>query len=471
MWTLILIGVLGGLVTGVSPCVLPMLPIIFFASGTESTPARPDREPPKVDLDLARPPPTSVAAPPRRWRSSTRPALIVSGLILSFSVFALIGSLLLTALGLPQDFLRGAGLLALLVVGASLIFPQVEELLQRPFRRLPRICGAGRGNAFVLGLGLGTLYVPCAGPVLAAITIAGASGSITGGVVVLTVAFAIGMAVPLFCFALAGRGIGRRVARYRPRARRFRVAGGVVMMVLAVALAFNLTDRLQRALPDYTQALQERVQANPAALDALADLEPSSSSPAPSSAPAGSGSAQPSSPSQECTSGAPVLTNCGPAPAIRGVNRWFNTQDGVALSLDGLRGKVVLVEFWAFSCINCQRALPHVKQWDAAYRSAGLQVIGIHTPEFAFEREPDNVAASIDDMGITYPVALDNLAQTWTGYHNRWWPAMYLIDATGTIRHLQIGEGGYGITERLIRELLVSATPSVRLAAPLEPAG
>ena len=463
MVTLILIGFLGGLITGVSPCVLPMLPVIFFAGGSGTADAgqpgtTATRVPafatvggPAPDSRSAATGPGTVGDRPRRSR---RPLKIIAGLILSFSVFTLAGSFLLTALGLPQDFLRWAGLVVLSIIGLGLIFPRVEEIIQRPFARLPKINRRGvDGNAFVLGLGLGTLYVPCAGPVLAAITVAGTTGRIDARIVELTVSFAVGVAVPLFFFALAGNRIGARLTAYRTRARKFRLAGGVLMIALAIALAFNLTDVLQRALPNYTQGLQNQVESNDTAKGALAQL----------------GNDTPSQ-AQDCKSGATTLMNCGKAPSIVGITQWFNTPGNRPLTLTGLKGKVVLVDFWTYSCINCQRTLPYVEAWDKAYAAAGLQVIGVHTPEFSFEKVPSNVAAGIKQLGVHYPVAMDNSAQTWTNYHNSYWPAEYLIDATGTVRHVNFGEGDYAGTEGLIRQLLAQESPDTALPAPTDAA-
>ena len=474
-----LVGLLGGLVTGISPCILPMLPVIFFAGGVEG--ARGGAVPSTLFAGLpqavsvggrggagagaaaTRTPSPSSSQPPSsttaaRARRSWRPYLVISGLVLSFSLFTLLGSLLLTALGLPQDLLRWAGIVLLVVLGVGMIVPRVEEVLERPFRRVAAL-GARRGaarqdrGAFVLGLGLGVLYVPCAGPVLAAITVAGATGDIGPGTVALTVSFAVGAALPLLAFALAGRRVAERVRAFQRHARGIRVAGGVVVIALAGALALNLPAALQRALPDYTGALQQRVDENEAVREAL-DL--------------GGLVTDENRELSKCSNGAPVLEECGPAPEIRGIDTWLNTPDGEALSIEGLRGTVVLVDFWTYSCINCQRAIPHVNAWYERYRDvgAGFEVVGVHTPEFAFERETRNVVAGAQDLGVTYPVAQDNSYATWTAYRNRYWPAQYLVDADGTVRHIRFGEGGYEDTERLLRELLADANPGVELPAP-----
>ncbi|WP_427892244.1 cytochrome c biogenesis protein CcdA [Kribbella sp. GL6] len=420
MLTLAFIGLIGGLITGVSPCVLPMLPIIFFAGTTGSA---------------------------ERVRRDWRPVRIIAGIVVSFSVFTLTGSVILSALGLPDDFLRWVGLIVLAVVGLGLIVPALGHLIERPFYRLPKLNRQDSG-AFVLGLGLGTLYVPCAGPVLAAITVAGATGHIGWRTVVLTVSFAIGAALPLLIFASAGSRIAQRVKAYRDRARGFRIAGGVVMLVLAVALAFNITDLIQRSLPSYTSGLEQKVAENKTVQGALAPAIGNASTEL-----------------AKCTPGAAALAECGTAPAIQGTQQWFNSKP---VTLPELKGKVVLIDFWAYSCINCQRATPHLLAWDKAYRGLGLEIIGIHSPEFAFEKDAGNLAAAIRSAGIRYPVAQDNNLATWTAYRNQYWPAKYLIDANGVVRSIKFGEGSYGQTENQIRELLTQAHPGLKLPAPVD---
>lgn len=475
MLPLILIGFLGGLIAGLSPCVLPILPLIFFAGGTGTAENGQAQRMSSADDGAApatssAPIAASTAADRRRGRrparlrpdrlQDRRPMKIIAGLVLSFSLITLAGSLLLSALGLPQSFFRWAGLIVLVLVGLGLIFPRVQELISRPFARLPRSDPRRTdGNAFVLGIGLGALYVPCAGPVLAAIAIAGSTGRIDGRIVFLTLAFAAGVAVPLFFFAAAGHRMAAKLAGYRSRARRFRTVGGVVMIVLAAALAFNLTDALQRAVPDYTQDLRAAVET----------IEPA----APPATESASRRAEGSGALKDCAPAAVSLARCGAAPSFQDINRWFNTPDGKALTVAELKGKVVLVTFWTYSCINCQRTLPHVESWYSAYADQGLEVIGIHTPEFAFEREPGNVQQGIADQHLTFPVAMDNSSSTWRNYRNSFWPAQYLIDASGIVRHVKFGEGDYAGSERLIRQLLAQARPGLNLPVPVEaqPAG
>lgn len=425
--SLIIIGLLGGLITGISPCILPVLPVIFLTGGAQSARFEGDGPAPA---------------------SRARPYLVILGLVTSFTVVTLIGSLVLGALNLPQDIIRWVGIAVLVLIGIGLIVPSVERLLEKPFQWIPQREVSNTRSGFGVGLALGAVFVPCAGPVLAAIIVAGSTGRIGIDTVLLTASFAVGVAVPLLFFALAGRTVIERIRAFRTRERALRVAGGIAMLALAVGLVFNVPQLLQRLVPDYTAGIQRDLTDNPDAQRALAlgglvtdenrDLD-------------------------KCTNGAAELESCGTAPSIRGIEQWLNTPDGAPVDLADLRGQVVLVDFWAYSCINCQRSIPHVVAWDEAYRDAGLQVIGIHSPEYSFEKDAGNVEAGAKSFGITYPVALDNSLATWTNYRNRYWPAHYLIDKEGVVRHIAFGEGNYAATEKLIRELLQDADPDAAL--------
>ena len=449
MLTLALIGLIGGLVTGISPCILPVLPVVFF-TGAQSARGTATAKSTVEGGGVA------VAERPARPQASRgRPYLVIAGLVVSFTLVTLFGSLLLSVLGLPQDVLRWAGLVVLALIGIGLIVPRFEHLLEKPFTWIPQRRPDATRGGFPLGLALGAVYVPCAGPVLAAITVAGSTGRIGLDTAVLTVTFALGAAIPLLVFALAGRRIAERLAAFRRRQRGIRVTAGIVMLALAVGLVFNLPQLLQRAVPDYTGGLQEEINNSEQVREALnlgglvndqnKDLG-------------------------KCSASATELERCGTAPDIKGIQQWFNTPGNRPLDLGQLRGDVVLIDFWAYSCINCQRSLPHVTAWDEAYRDAGLRVIGVHAPEYAFEKEPRNVETAADRFGIRYPVALDNSLATWTNYRNRYWPAHYLIDAEGTVRHIKFGEGDYDVTEKLIRELLRDADPDATLPAPTDTA-
>jgi cytochrome c biogenesis protein CcdA/thiol-disulfide isomerase/thioredoxin len=419
--TLAFIGLVGGLITGVSPCVLPMLPIIFIAGGDAS--AQKDR---------------------------FRPLKIILGVIVAFSIIALLGSAILSALGLPDDTLRYIGFVVLTVVGLGMLFPALGHLIEKPFYRLPKLSNGNKGP-FVLGLGLGTLYVPCAGPILAAIIVAGATGQIGFKTVVLTVAFAIGAAIPLLFFAAAGARISERVKAYRSRDRAFRVGSGIVLIALSFALLFNITDVIQRNVPSYTSGLETKVASSKAVQGALTGLQNNANKEL-----------------AKCTPGAAELTSCGQAPPFVDISRWYNTPGDKAIDVPAdTRGKVLLVDFWAYSCINCQRDQPYLNAWYKAYHHAGLEVIGTQSAEFSFEKSEKNVQGAINREHIAYPVALDPNDGTFTQYRNQYWPAKYLVDQNGTVRAINFGESNYAQIETQIRQLLQDANPGVQLPAPV----
>jgi cytochrome c biogenesis protein CcdA/thiol-disulfide isomerase/thioredoxin len=421
--SLALVGLLGGLITGISPCILPVLPVLFLSGGARG--ARLAQEGNK---------PAS---------GGRRPYLVVAGLVLSFSVFTLVGTLVLSALPIPETVIRWAGIIALALLGIGMIFPRFETILEKPFSRIPqRQVGTDRGG-FVLGLVLGAVYVPCAGPVIAAITIAGATGSIGFDTVVLTTSFAVGTAIPLLVFALAGRAVAERTAAFRRKRRALNMGAGIAAITLAGGLTFNLTDALQRAIPDYTAAISESIE---------------KAIPTPVIAPGGAAVSQRlTSCVEDAWTGQSGEQDCGPAPQLTGIQQWLNTPGNTSLDLQSLRGKVVLVDFWAFSCINCQRTIEHITAWHDTYQAQGFEVIGVHTPEYTFERDPGNVMEGADRLNVDYPIALDNNYSTWTDYGVAAWPTSFLIDANGTVRQVTIGEGGYETTEELIQTLLDEA--------------
>ena len=445
MVTLALVGFLGGLITGVSPCILPVLPVIFFSGTDQRFPSQGQQGGGESE---------SATKTKSSTRQRFRPYWVIGGLVLSFSAVTLVGSTVLSLLRLPQDAVRWAALVALVAIGLGLIFPRFEQFLEKPFARLPQKQTHDYGNGFGLGVALGVLYVPCAGPILAAIMVAGATARIGTGTLVLTCAFAFGAGLPLLVFALAGRQVAQRVNAFRARQRQLRIAAGLVTILLAVALVFNLPALLQQTIPDYTSSLQAKIASDHRIQEKL-DL--------------GGIVTDENAQLSHCSNGGTQLENCGPAPNLKGIAAWLNTPGDRPIDLKALRGKVVLIDFWAYSCINCQRAIPHVVGWYNTYHD-NFEVIGVHTPEYAFEKVPANVAKGAADLGITYPIALDNGYSTWTNYRNRYWPAEYLIDATGSVRHIKFGEGDYSGTEKLIRQLIAESAPGTRLPPPTDTA-
>ena len=399
MVVLLGVGFLAGLVTALSPCVLPVLPIVL-AGGA----------------------------------SGRRPLRIIVGLIGSFTVFTLGAAWLLGLLGLPQDLLRNFAIGLLFLVAATLLVPQIGDVAARPLERLARRPSGDLGGGFVLGVSLGLVFVPCAGPVLAAITVLAANHRVGGQAIALTLAYAFGAAVPLLAIATVGRSAAGRL---RSRAALVRAVSGVAIAAAALTIALGGDRHLQTLVPGYTDFFQRHVESSHSAAERLRKLTRSH----PVTARA----------TTHATTDTSGLRDYGPAPDFTGITTWLNSPP---LTLGRLRGKVVLVDFWTYSCINCLRTLPHVKAWAAKYGPDGLVVVGVHTPEFAFEHVVSNVRANARRLGVRYPVAVDNGYGTWNAWGNEYWPAEYLIDRRGHVREAHFGEGEYAATEKSIRTLL-----------------
>jgi cytochrome c biogenesis protein CcdA/thiol-disulfide isomerase/thioredoxin len=393
----VLVGIafVAGLVSGISPCILPVLPIVLAGSATGS----------------------------RR-----KPYAIVAGLVASFTAFTLAATALLSALGLPGDFLRNVAIGVVLAVALGLVWPRLGRLLERPFASLGRSRPSDTAGGFVLGVSLGLLYTPCAGPIIAAVATVAATRSFSAEAVFVTLAYALGHGLVLLAIAVAARR-GLSLAPLRARATAIRQALGVLVAAVAVVMVLGLDARLAANVPGYTRALQGLEESATAAtrLDELVGSE---------------------APKARETSD---LEDFGRAPDFAGIGLWLNSEP---LTLEQLRGKVLLLDFWTYSCVNCLRTLPYLTRWYETYRDSGFTIIGVHTPEFAFEREPANVRRAVEDLGIKYPVALDNGYETWNAWGNRYWPAEYFIDRRGHVRFAHFGEGAYEEKEAVIRELL-----------------
>jgi cytochrome c biogenesis protein CcdA/thiol-disulfide isomerase/thioredoxin len=418
---LVLIGVgfLAGIITAISPCVLPVLPILL-AGGA----------------------------------SGRKPLRIIAGLVSSFVVFTLFATWLLDELGLPQDLLRNLAIALLFVVAATLLIPRLAQLIEKPFAGLTRFRAGGGG--FILGASLGLVFVPCAGPVLAAISVKAATESVGWRVIVLTISYAAGAAVPMLLIAFGGQQLAGRL---RSQAPRLRLASGVVIAVVALAFAFNLDTRFQTLLPGYTAALQNPIEQSTTAERALESITHRKS--------ILTTTTTTTTPVAQPGPGASNLPILNPAaPEIIAGGQWFNSKP---LTLASLRGKVVLLDFWTYSCINCLRTLPHLESWYTAYHPYGLEIIGVHSPEFAFEHVAANVKAAIKRLGIKYPVVQDNNFATWNAYGNEYWPADYLIDQQGRIRAYSTGEGGYTEMEQNIAELLGASSATASSVPDLTP--
>ena len=403
MLILVPIAFAAGIITAFTPCILPVLPIVL-AGGAGST---------------------------------RRPYAIAAGLITTFTAFLLAGAWLWGLIGISAKHQVQIGAALLLALAVTLIVPKVGELVERPFRFFTRRRAGDLGGGFLLGASLGLVFIPCGGPVLATLTANAATDRVGGWIVAIAIAYAAGAAVPLLAIAHGSRGL---TTRFRQHAQTVRVAGGVLMAAAAVVIYQGWAENLQTKVPGYAQWVQDAIEGSSAAQDRLTRL---SGKPDAAFVPR----------EQQLASriGKVPLKDYGSAPEVHDVSAWINSRP---LSLPELRGKVVLVDFWTYSCINCLRTLPYLKAWDARYRSKGLVILGVHTPEFAFEHDLGNVRAAVKRLGIRYPVALDNSYGTWKAYSNQYWPADYLVDQEGRVRDVHFGEGDYAKTEQNIRRLL-----------------
>ena len=426
MALLILFGFIAGAATALSPCVLPVLPIALSAGATGG----------------------------RR-----RPLGIVAGLAVSFTFATVALVYVISALGLPDDFLRRLAIFVLLGFGIVLMVPPLAARLEARISRFASRAGVAHpdGEGFwsgtAIGASLGILYTPCAGPILAGVIIVSASTAFNAGRLAVAFAYGLGSAVVLYFLMLGGRKAISPLAR---RGAALQIAMGAIMVVVALGMLGNydvkFQNRIAADLPGFLVDPTESLENTSTAQAALTEIRGASAHGVGARA-AASGAARASA-DREGHLDLPVL---GVAPEFVGNEDWFNTPGDRPLTLKGLRGRVVLVDFWTYSCINCLRTLPYLNAWNAKYAKDGLTIVGVHTPEFPFEREASNVKEAIEANGIHYPVAQDNEQQTWNAYGNQYWPAEYFIDAEGNVRYVHFGEGEYGEKEKVIRELLAEA--------------
>ena len=450
MATLIGIAFVAGLVTAISPCVLPVLPIIFAGSASGSR---------------------------------SRPFAVIAGLVVSFTIFTLAATALLNALGLPNDLLRNIAIAVVLVMALALVFPFLARYVEKPFEALGRRRPGNTSSGFALGLSLGLLFTPCAGPIIAAVSLIAATQQFSLEAVAVTLVYALGAGLVLLVIAVAAQR-GLSAPRLKARAPQIRQALGVLMVGAAVVLILDLDTRLAANVPGYAQSLQglEESATASAAISDLTDAEENvigdedpdeaaavvreaangeeAGTEAPESGPEDS-AADGGDPAQDLSSAelalAESLPDYGLAPEFTQLEGWINS---TPLSLEELRGQVVVIDFWTYSCINCIRTLPHLKRWYEQYADDGLVIVGVHTPEFAFERVRANVEDAVDDFEIEYPVALDPDFGTWRAWGNRYWPAKYFIDRDGQVRFAHFGEGQYEESELVIRALLAEGAAS-----------
>jgi cytochrome c biogenesis protein CcdA/thiol-disulfide isomerase/thioredoxin len=414
MALLVVFALLAGAGTALSPCVLPVLPALLSAGATGG----------------------------RR-----RPVGIVLGLALTFTVTIVGLASVIDGVGLGPGATRTLAVVVLIGFGVVVALPSLAARIEAPLARLSRLGPRSGGDGFVSGLAvggaLGFVYAPCAGPILAGVIAVGAASSRT---IPVGMAFALGSALVLLALALGGRTLAARV-RAAGRGPGVQRALAAVLILTGIAMATNLDVRFESAIADHLPSAlvfpTKGLETSHAVSSRLDDLRGP-----PRFAVASTG--------REGVTESHLPTY-GRAPDFTGNQGWFNTPGNKPLTLKELRGKVVLIDFWTYTCINCLRTLPYLEAWDARYRGDGLVIVGVHSPEFPFERDAGNVAGALKREGIRYPVAQDNELKTWDAWGNQYWPAEYLIDAQGQVRHAHFGEGEYDKTEMAIRSLLKEA--------------
>jgi cytochrome c biogenesis protein CcdA/thiol-disulfide isomerase/thioredoxin len=430
MLLLMLFAVIAGAGTAITPCVLPVLPALLSASALGG----------------------------RR-----RPLGIVLGLAATFTIAIVLLAQLVKGVGLASGAARDLAIVVLVAFGVVLLIPELAVRIQAPLSRLARFGPKTRGDGFWSGLGvgaaLGFVCAPCAGPIVAAvISVSASPGGPTVRVVLVALAYSAGLSVMMLLYGFGGRAVLGRIRR-AAKGHVVERSLGVVLLLTGVLMAFNLDVRFEEALAkdkslpgflvDPTSALEN----SGAAQNRLASLRPTSrfitrsrhAKSLPSSGAVGVAISGVKTPS---------LPDLGHAPDFTGTEQWFNTPGNRPLSLSALRGHVVIVDFWTYTCINCIRTLPFVEGLYRHYHAYGLDIVGVETPEFTFEQIASNVQQAIHSDGITYPVAQDNRYGTWDAYQNQYWPAEYYIDGQGRVRHTKFGEGNYLQDEAAVRELL-----------------
>jgi cytochrome c biogenesis protein CcdA/thiol-disulfide isomerase/thioredoxin len=412
-----LLAFVGGVLTILSPCILPVLPFVF---------ARADQP----------------------FRRSGLPLL--TGMALTFALVA-------TAAAFGGHWVvrlnqggRYAAMLVFLILGVTLLFPSLAEVLTRPLVNAGgRLQGSSSaessiGKSFILGISTGLLWAPCAGPILGLILTGAAIQGPGARSSFLLLSFALGAAASLGVALFAGNKVFSAMKRslsFEVWIRRT-LGVAVILGVVAIALGWDTNLLTKFSFVNTARAEEHLI-----------------------------GTLQPGRPTLATVNAAepqPALSDEGPFPDLSGAVSWINSPP---LSSKSLHGKVVLIDFWTYSCINCLRALPYIEGWAAKYKDAGLVVIGVHTPEFAFEKERANVEKAVHDLKITYPVAIDSDYKIWRAFHNEYWPAHYFIDGKGRIRYHHFGEGEYDESERVIQELLkengaqLSSSTAINIAA------
>lgn len=389
---------MAGLITILSPCILSIAPILLATSAQET-----------------------------RYK----PLGIITGLIISFSFFTLSMSAIVHATGISPDIFRFIALGTIIFFGLTMIVPWLENKFAIFTSHIARLGSTIEKHAthirtefisgFILGIALGLIWTPCAGTILATITAITATEGISLTTILMILSYSIGAAIPMLLITFGGAKIMQSTTKITPYIHTIRQIFGVIIIITALGIIFHVDLFIQEHIAQFFPTIT--IENSPLVHKELKMLKKNNQSPL------------------EGTQ----------APELIGITEWINSKP---LTLAELKGKVVLLDFWTYSCINCIRTLPHVTEWYKTYKDKGLEIIGIHTPEFAFEKNKQHVEDAIKRFNITYPVALDNDYQTWRAYDNHYWPAHYLINQDGIVVKTHFGEGNYVEMENAIRALL-----------------
>ena len=420
---LFLIAYLAGALTIVSPCILPVLPFVLSRAGQPFT-------------------------------RSILPMLL--GMIVTFAGVATLAAVGGSWAVHANEIGRYAAVALIAGFGVTLLSPRIAAVVTRPAvavgSRLSQQASGKKGSvgtSFLLGVATGLLWAPCAGPILGLVLTGAALQGANVQTTLLLTAYAAGAATSLAMAVLAGEKVFAAMKRSLGIGERLRQALGIAVLAGVTAIALGLdTGLLSRLSYASSTRIEESL------LDRLHNASDTAGKPSGSAMQLAANDAR-----KGYQSDLPVL---GRFVSLDGAVEWLNSKP---LTAEELRGKVVLVDFWTYSCINCIRTIPYVRAWAEKYRDQGLVVIGVHSPEFAFEKRVDNVRQAIDKFQIGYPVAIDNDFKIWRSFANNYWPAHYFIDAKGQIRHTQFGEGDYEQSERVIQDLLAEAAGSKKVDA------
>jgi cytochrome c biogenesis protein CcdA/thiol-disulfide isomerase/thioredoxin len=392
----IFLAFIAGILTIAAPCILLPLPILLGASVGQ--------------------------------QGRARPLFITLGFVVTFATLALSLNILVQNIGLNPQTLRNGAAVLLLAFGGFMIVPSVFERITIRFSGLLNKAGeastkVGPSNlgGLLLGVLIGIIWAPCAGPILGSILTLISQQKDIARAGILLLAYAIGAGIPMLVIAYGGQALTTKIKSIAKYAKSLQRLFGVIIILLAIAVYFQYDMFLQAKILDFF----DRNKASEMS-DEIKENMPSYSKKI-------------------------EFSNFGQAPEFIGINSWLNSE---SLSISKLKGKVVLVDFWTYSCINCIRTLPHITKLYETYKDKGLVIVGVHTPEFPFEKITSNVERALRQYNISYPVAQDNDYSTWNAYANRYWPAKYLVDQNGTIVYTHFGEGNYIETENAIRQLL-----------------